>query len=450
MIAKENNSTEWNPMGENGAASGTADDFSIFLAMKFLENGTCYFPFGMNFDIASSRSHFNWWGGGFYWRFSDTRGSFQLANEGTPFVLSLETSLTKSSQTAFYNGLQQITGTRDSAVPITGGFSFPAEKANAGDPANTSHTSHSVIGEILVVNEVISNEDRQKIEGYLAVKWGLVDQLPDSHLYSSNHLFSFDENGSLRTNRSLDYEVDEHNYTVNVEVLDDRNASYYEDFNITLTNVVEDLDGDGTEDYYDDDIDGDGLTNAEELAYNSDPWDASSSNRPPSDINSSNLTIAENSAIGTVLGEFNATDPDGDGNFTFSLVPPLPSDLKIALWLDASDASTITQSNGSVSEWADKSGNGNHALQTKSSNMPTLASNSLGGKSVIEFDGTNDYISSSNLSIEQSCSIFLVAKTNNSSTGRDYLFDGIIDNNSRSLVALDVSGKVKMWSGSWG
>ena len=66
------------------------------------------------------------------------------------------------------------------------------------------------------------------------------------------------------------------------------------------------------------DIDGDGLTNAEELAYNSDPWDASSSNRPPSDINASNLTIAENSAIGTVIGEFNATDPDGDGNFNFS------------------------------------------------------------------------------------------------------------------------------------
>ena len=92
----------------------------------------------------------------------------------------------------------------------------------------------------------------------------------------------------MRTNRLLDYEMDEHNYTVNVEVLDDRNASYYEDFNITLTNVVEDLDGDGTEDHYDDDIDGDGLSNAEELAYNSDPWDASSSNRPPSDINASN------------------------------------------------------------------------------------------------------------------------------------------------------------------
>jgi len=85
-------------------------------------------------------------------------------------------------------------------------------------------------------------------------------------------------------------------------------------------------------------------------------------NSAPTDINASNLIIAENSAIGSVIGEFNATDPDGDTNITFSLVPPLPSDLNLSLWLDASDASTITHSNGSVSQWADKSGNGNHAV----------------------------------------------------------------------------------------
>ena len=105
------------------------------------------------------------------------------------------------------------------------------------------------------------------------------------------------------------------------------------------------------------DIDGDGLTNAEELAYNSDPWDASSSNRPPSDINASNLTIAENSAIGTVIGEFNATDPDGDQFYitigTFIAEPNLRLD---PVWLDASD-DRITHSNGLVSQWSDKSGN---------------------------------------------------------------------------------------------
>ena len=38
------------------------------------------------------------------------------------------------------------------------------------------------------------------------------------------------------------------------------------------------------------------------------------------DINASNLTIAENSAIGTIIGEFNATDPDGDLNFTYQML----------------------------------------------------------------------------------------------------------------------------------
>ena len=178
-----------------------------------------------------------------------------------------------------------------------------------------------------------------------------------------------------------------------------------------------------------------------------------SANSAPTDINASNLTIAENSAIGTVIGEFNATDPDGDTNITYSLVPPLPSDLNLSLWLDASDASTITETNGSISQWSDKSGNANHAIQTTSSSMPTLASNGLGGKSVIQFDGINDYITSSDLNISQSYSIFLVAKTNNNENGRDYLFDGVSSVSSqvhrRSLVALDDSGKVKMWAGSW-
>ena len=155
--------------------------------------------------------------------------------------------------------------------------------------------------------------------------------------------------------------------------------------------MVEDLDGDGIEDHNDTDIDGDGLTNAEELAYNSDPWDASSSNRPPSDINASNLTIAENSAIGTEIGEFNATDPDGETNITFSLVPSLPSDLNLSLWLDASDASTVTHSDGSVSQWADKSGNGNHAVQDTEARKPSFGSINLDGKDVINFDGTSDF-----------------------------------------------------------
>ena len=70
--------------------------------------------------------------------------------------------------------------------------------------------------------------------------------------------------------------------------------------------------------------------------YGSDPWDGSSVNRPVSDINASNLSIVENSAIGSVVGEFNATDPDGDTNHTFTLIPYPPK-----LWLDAADTTGV-------------------------------------------------------------------------------------------------------------
>lgn len=39
-----------------------------------------------------------------------------------------------------------------------------------------------------------------------------------------------------------------------------------------------------------------------------------------------------------------------------------PADITTALWLDAADAATITESGGDVSQWADKSGNSNHAV----------------------------------------------------------------------------------------
>ena len=56
----------------------------------------------------------------------------------------------------------------------------------------------------------------------------------------------------------------------------------------------------------------------------------------------------------------------------------LPSGAGFTLWLDAEDNTTITHSSNAVSQWNDKSGNGNHATQATSSKMPTYTvSNSL-------------------------------------------------------------------------
>lgn len=62
-------------------------------------------------------------------------------------------------------------------------------------------------------------------------------------------------------------------------------------------------------------------------------------------------------------------------------------------WWDASDASTITESSGSVSQVDDKSGNSNHLTQSTGSSQPSLVSAAQNGLSVLRFDGFNDYLS---------------------------------------------------------
>lgn len=57
---------------------------------------------------------------------------------------------------------------------------------------------------------------------------------------------------------------------------------------------------------------------------------------------------------------------------------PLDVDNMI-LWLDGSDASTVTEAGGLVSQWDDKSGNGNHATQATGASQPT-------------YDTTNNWI----------------------------------------------------------
>ena len=61
------------------------------------------------------------------------------------------------------------------------------------------------------------------------------------------------------------------------------------------------------------DTDGDGASDGSEVSANKDPLDPSVfPNRPPRDLNSTAvLAFQENQPVGTVIGEFNATDPDG-------------------------------------------------------------------------------------------------------------------------------------------
>ena len=132
---------------------------------------------------------------------------------------------------------------------------------------------------------------------------------------SGNSLFTLESNGTLRTGVVFDYESNNSSYSIRVEAVDQYNASVDGNFTIVLENILEDFDQDGIEDHFDDDIDGDGFLNIEEIAYGSNPYDPESvaNEAPVNFVEYNALTIIENQPIGTVVGQLIATDPDGDG-----------------------------------------------------------------------------------------------------------------------------------------
>jgi hexokinase len=54
-----------------------------------------------------------------------------------------------------------------------------------GTGANGSYYWKGYIAEVAIYNNVLSTGDRQKIEGYLAWKWGLQGNLPAGHPYKT-------------------------------------------------------------------------------------------------------------------------------------------------------------------------------------------------------------------------------------------------------------------------
>jgi hypothetical protein len=62
----------------------------------------------------------------------------------------------------------------------------------------------------------------------------------------------------------------------------------------------------------------------------------------------------------------------------------------LAAWYDATVASSITLTSGFVSQWNDLSGAGRHLTQSVEADRP--GTSTIGGKTAIGFDGSNDYL----------------------------------------------------------
>ena len=72
----------------------------------------------------------------------------------------------------------------------------------------------------------------------------------------------------------------------------------------------------------------------------------------------------------------------------------VPIDLGAILWLDASDATTITAPvGGKVTVWADKSGYGNNATQSVTdASRPITGTRTMNSLNALDFDGIDDFL----------------------------------------------------------
>ena len=155
-----------------------------------------------------------------------------------------------------------------------------------------------------------------------------------------------DANGSLYSSTIFDYETNATQYAIQARALDEANASVEGNFTVSLLNVVEDLDGDGVEDFYDLDDDGDGYSDAEEVAYGSDLRDAASvANAQPVGLSAvGGLQIMENQSVGTLVGVLSATDADTDDLLRYELLGEKEIREIIGLYWMRMEVCTVPQS----------------------------------------------------------------------------------------------------------
>ena len=81
--------------------------------------------------------------------------------------------------------------------------------------------------------------------------------------------------------------------------------------------------------------------------------------------------------------------------FRFGPAVVLPTSIPgCALWLDATDSTSMTLSGSNLSQWRDKSSN---AFAGTAVSSPTLQSNSINGLSAVQFNGSSQYITFGNV-----------------------------------------------------
>jgi len=134
-----------------------------------------------------------------------------------------------------------------------------------------------------------------------------------------------------------------------------------------------------------------------------------------------------------------------------------PLSLSPALWLDASDVSTLfTERTGAaastnvasdsdpVGTWKDKSGNARHVTAASDAARPTYKAGVQNSRSIIRFDGTDDWLRITGLTAYTSpVSVSIVVNPTAPGTGSRTLFDGQGTNQHSLLISSGLTWNVR-------
>lgn len=107
---------------------------------------------------------------------------------------------------------------------------------------------------------------------------------------------------------------------------------------------------------------------------------------------------------------------------------PPPVTANLLAWLDATNAPSIVTIGGTVSQWSDRSGNGNHATQTDPDAQPATGARTIFGRNALQFNGTNQFLAlpaSLYLLLGTGPShVFVVTQSDSTGIGTEYLVNG--------------------------
>lgn len=107
--------------------------------------------------------------------------------------------------------------------------------------------------------------------------------------------------------------------------------------------------------------------------------------------------------------------------------PIIPNSVDIlsfnpSLWLDSGDNATVLQVDGKVSQWNDKSGNNNHAIQSVAGYRPIITTD-LQGNQAIKFGAFSETrLDISTLNISNEMSVFLVCQKHSEPSSPNQFF----------------------------